>query len=132
METSKNTPKSEKEYSIPVICYPGHIRECSKISKTARNVLDIILIIMKIDNLVYLDRGAIYKIRQLSRATQGKNYTEQTIRNAIHELSKTDLLIKYRNKNYFVNPVYFMKFSPEERRSELITGLVKIGALKRE
>jgi len=132
METSKNTTKSEVKLTDPVICYPGHIKKCSKISKTARNILDIILIIMRIDNHVYLDIDAIYNIRQLSTTYQGKNYTEQTIRNAINELSKNELILKYKNKNYFVNPTFFIKFSPEERRHKLLTGLVEIGAIKIE
>lgn len=130
MQYSINRPESEKKYDVPVICYPGHIDKCSKISKTARNILDIILIIMRIDNGIYLDGETIARIRSIAKQFHGNAFALQTIRNVIHELVKNELLLKGPKKNYYVNPTYFMKFSPEKRRKELIEDFIKAGILK--
>jgi len=130
MASSKNSTKSDVKFTDPVICYPGHIDKCSKISKTARNILDIILVIMNIHNQVYLDAETISIIRRMTLMYYGKSYTIQTVRNVIHELTSTQILLKHEKKNYFINPIYFMKFSPEERRRKLITDLAKEGVIR--
>ena len=85
METSKNNTKTVAKLMDPVVCYPGHIAKCAQVSNTARNVLDVILIIMSPANQIIMDESVIYQIRRIAKDNIGKEYAAQTIKNTISE-----------------------------------------------
>lgn len=114
------------KFDIPTLCYPGHIFLTSKISSTARTVLDALCIMADNYNLIIMDEAKVKILLQLLGKCE-KNFTEQTLRNSVSELFQKELLLRLKNNNYYLNPIYFLKHSVEEHRRELTGNLHRKG-----
>jgi len=63
------------------------------------------------DNLVYFsDHGMSFYI-QYCEHNLHLNYSEKTIRNALTELNRAELMLRAQNNIYYVNPLYSFKWS---------------------
>jgi hypothetical protein len=114
------------KFDIPVICFPGHIFLTSKISSTARIVLDAIFILADNHNSIILDEEIVKILLQLLGKCE-KNFTEQTLRNSVSELYQNELLLRLKKNHYYLNPNYYLKHSIDEHRKELTEFLYKKG-----
>lgn len=117
---------TKDRFDVPVLCFPGHILQTSKISSTARVVLDAIFLMADNYNLIILDESTVKTILHILGQCD-KSFTEQTLRNSVSELFQNELLLRLKNNHYYLNPTYFLKHSIEEHRNELLTTLYKKG-----
>jgi hypothetical protein len=117
---------NEIRFEIPVIWYPGHIFLTSKLSSTARTVLDMLCIVADNYSLIILNEETV-KILMILLVKCEKNFTEQTLRNSVSELYQKELLLRLKKSHYYLNPCYFLKHSLDEHRKELAGNLQRKG-----
>jgi hypothetical protein len=115
-----------ESFICPTLYVRNHLPVTSKLSSSARVLLDIFIAYMGIeDNLViFCDGGMEFYLHYCKEKLQ-ITYSEKTIRNAISELSKEDLLLRCRKDIYFINPVFFCKFHFKFDHKRLIENVQK-------
>lgn len=121
---------TKNRFDTPVLCFPEHILLTSKISSTARIVLDIICIMADNYNLIILDEVTVKTLLELLGQC-GKNFTEQTLRNSVSELFQNELLLRLKKNHYYLHPAFFLKHSIDEHRTESLITLQKRGLFDR-
>ena len=120
METTETTNHHEG-LICPTITIWSHLPKTSKLSASARNLLDVFITYMREDdNLVYFCDGRMGEYLKFCSEYLQLNYTEKTVRNAISELHKVGLLLRYRKDVYFINPRYFFKWHDKFDHRKLI------------
>ena len=106
----------EKENQIeliwPTVYLCNYLQQTTNLSSSARNLLDVFVTFMRPeDNLVYFtDHGMDFYLQYCEINLQLK-YSEKTVRNALTELTKANLLLRARANIYYVNPLYSFKWS---------------------
>jgi hypothetical protein len=107
-----NQTDRQCDFIWPTVYMWNHIHITTKLSTSARNLLDVFVLHMRPeDNLVYFgDEDMNYYLQYCEKKLQIM-YSEKTTRNAISELNKADLLLRGRNNVYFINPLYTFKWS---------------------
>jgi hypothetical protein len=123
METTVNTNQLDG-FIWPIINMWSHIEKTSKLSASARNMLDVFVAFMRTeDNLVYFCNGGMEEYLLFCSKNLQLNYTEKTVRNAISELNNAELLIRSRKDIYYINPRYFFKWHDKLDHRKLITNI---------
>lgn len=111
----------QKDIMWPTVYLRNHLQTTTRLSSSARNLLDIFVTFMRpADNLVYFtDNGMDFYLRYCENNLQLK-YSEKTIRNALTELTKSELLLRARVNIYYVNPLYSFKWSDKFDHRKII------------
>lgn len=123
----------------PTVYLTNHLQQTTKLSSSARNLLDVFVTFMRPeDNLVYFsDNGMSFYLLYCENNLQLK-YSEKTIRNALTELTKANLMLRARVNIYYVNPLYSFKWSNKLDHRKIIntvherTGVALINTKIRE
>ena len=106
----------------PNIYCGDYLSKTVNLSSSARNLLDVfILYMVPEENLILFCDGGMDFYLQYCRDALKLNYAEKTVRNAISELSKQELILKFRKDIYYVNPRYFLKMHFNFDHKKLIT-----------
>jgi hypothetical protein len=96
--------------SYPRLYIKDHLPKTVNLSSSARILLDVFIKFMSAEeNLIYFCDGGMHSYLQYCMESLKINYAEKTFRNAISELAKEELILKYRKDVYYVNPNYFCK-----------------------
>jgi hypothetical protein len=104
-----------------IICFPSFYKKTMKLSKTARNLLDVFLLLMYEDNDFYLDSETQKNIPRVYKAFSGNDISEKTIRNVISELRQNELLIRMGNNAYLFNSDDVILFTKEALKGKILT-----------
>lgn len=120
METTEKTNRFEG-FIWPTVNMWSHLAKTTKLSASARNMLDVFVAYMRTeDNLVYFCDGGMEMYQQFCSKNLQLNYSEKTVRNAISELNKAELLLRVRKDIYYINPRYFFKWHADLDHRKLI------------
>jgi len=111
-----------ERFIIPTVTIWSHLPKTVTLSASARTLLDIFVTYMRPeDNLVYFSYGGMEEYLQFCSKNLQLNYTEKTVRNAISELNKAELLLRAKKNVYHINPRYFFKWHDKLDHRKLIT-----------
>jgi hypothetical protein len=123
METSTETNQFEG-LICPTINIWSVLPKTVKLSASARNMLDVFVTYMQAeDNLVLFAEGRMEEWIEFCSIRLQLNYTEKTVRNAISELNKAELLLRARKDIYYINPRYFFKWHDKLDHRKLIASI---------
>ena len=106
---------------LPILYYPDHLLYSSRLSASARILLDVFVINMRdSDNLIYFCEGGLEYYQSYCKDNLNIKYSTKTIRSAISELTKKGLIVRQRNNIYYVNPNLYCKAEGLDRRKKMI------------
>jgi hypothetical protein len=106
---------------LPILCFPEHLKYISRLSTSARILLDVFVINMRdSDNLIYFCEGGLGFYQSYCKDILNIKYSTKTIRSAISELTKKGMIIRQRNNIYYVNPNIYCKAEGLDRRKKMI------------
>lgn len=94
----------------PIISFHQHWKNVCKLSKSSRTLLDIFVFSMRpSDNLFYLGEDRIDQYLAYCKKHLEVSYSRKTVREAISELTKAEVVYRAGKNNYIVNPDLFVK-----------------------
>ena len=106
---------------IVVFSFLESLSRTSKLSKSARILLDIFVFDMREDeNLISLAEDYVDFYLKYCREKLNINYSAKNIREVISELMKNKIIFKISNNNYVVDPRLFCKPASYHRREEIL------------
>lgn len=111
-----------EKQEIGVIFLWNDLVQISSLSKSARVLLDLFVLYMRDeDNLFYLCEGGMEAYIKYCKTTLNIEYSEKTVREAISELLKKEIIFRhYAPNNYIVNPRLYCKAKGFLRQQEII------------
>lgn len=106
----------------PNLYIGGYLSKTVNLSSSARILLDLFISFMDPEeNLIYFCDGGMDFYLNYCQNTLKVDYAEKTVRNALTELCKNKLIVKYQKDVYYVNPLYFCKMHFNFNHKKLIT-----------
>lgn len=100
------------QHGVPVIYFGNHLLFSSLLSKSARDLLDVLTIHMgEEDNVFHSSSASLNVYLKYCKDELKINYTKKTVRESIAELEQLGLIAKLRVNSYQVNRDLFMRLS---------------------
>ena len=100
-----------------------HIYRTSKLSSTARLLLDVLILGMRIDdNHVWYIEGAMDIFIEFYKSQLNRKITKKTIQNATSELVRAGLLLRTSKGQYRVERKLFLKIDVNQAKEKKLKG----------
>jgi hypothetical protein len=106
---------------IEVISFLESLSRTTKLSKSARILLDVFVFNMREDdNLISMAEDYIDRYLKYCREKLSINYSAKNVREVISELMKNKIIFKISNNNYIIDPRMYCKSGSYIHREEIL------------
>lgn len=109
---------------LTVISFYESLSRTSKLSKSTRILLDVFAFYMRdSDNLFFLGEDYVEQYLKVCKEKLKIDYSAKTLREAISELLKNEIIFRFSNNNYVIDPRLYCKPDGYHNRGKILEGI---------